>query len=213
MAVWRVTVSGSLYTDEQWANVFHVDKGGGASDSDIMDAFEALYSTNHTGGGLSLLFPCTGNAFGGVIGVQMRRITMQAVVSPGVPIERLVSHNGGQSTPGGLPVEVSLVISWRTALAGRSFRGRTYMPPWHENKNDDTGGTFPSPDSATITGQLVNIEGFLGDLVAADAPLVVYSRKLGEAHTVTGGFIDHAWDTQRRRGAGQTTSRSTFTTP
>jgi hypothetical protein len=197
--VYRITCSGFLYGSETWANVFHVDVTGSPTDAAVLDAFENVYSVNHTGGGLAWLDPCRGNA-GGIVGVQLTALSLQALVTPAPPVIRNVAHNGGQNTAGGLPVDTSIVVSWRTGLAGRSYRGRTYLPPWHETKNDDSTGTFPVPDSTTVTGITVNAAGLISELAGISAPLVVYSRTLSSAHTITGGFVDLSWDTQRRRG-------------
>jgi hypothetical protein len=210
VAVWRVVVSGSLYSVESWANVYHIDPIGSFSHSDVMDAFEDAYANAASGGGMGFITPCPGTVATGLVGVHMSAISLQAVSSPGIPEVRGVSHNGGQNTAGGLPVDTCLVISWRTLRAGRSYRGRTYLPPFHENQNDDSGGTFPVPLLATVTALTVNANKLVDDLVAADAPLVVYSRKLAAAEAIQGGYIDTSWDTQRRRGAGVVSTRVLF---
>lgn len=211
MAIWRVTVAGELYGVERWANVFHVDKGPAVDPGDVTAIFEDWYGTPGAGGGL--LKYSTGNGFSGPIAVHASQISMQAVVTPAPPFIDAVDINGGQNTDGGLPVDCSVVISWRTALAGRSYRGRTYLPPWNENTNSDVGFVMPRPSTAAITDVIDGIEWALEELVTVGAPLVVYSRKLGSAQTVTGGYIDDAWDTQRGRSKSQPTSRFQFTTP
>lgn len=201
MAVWRVVCSGLLYTAETWANVFHINPPGSFNHAEVLDAFESVYSQDASGGGNGWLKPCKGiAAVGQPAGVSLTSLSLQAVVAPAPPEIRNVSHDGGQNTEGGLPVDVTLCVSWSTAFAGRSFRGRTYLPPWHENKNTDAGGTFPVPDGATVTAVAVNAEKLITDLQAASAPLCIYSRTLGQPNNVTGGYIDHSWDTQRRRG-------------
>lgn len=214
MAVWRVVCSGTLYAVEKWANVFHINPAGTFNHAEVLDAFESVYSQDASGGGSGWLKPCKGIAIAGETpGVHMDKLSLQRVIDPGIPEERLVSHDGGQNTAGGLPLQMSLVVSWRTALAGRSFRGRTYLPPWHENKNDDAGNTLPHPDLATVQAVRVNAEKLLADLLAADAVLVVYSSKLAQANTITGGYIDHSWDVQRRRADSIPAGRTVITGP
>jgi hypothetical protein len=213
MAIWRVTVAGNYYNNnEQWNNVFHIDSSGTPGTA-TLDAFENAYNVAATGGGMSFLNPCPGTVATGVTGVKMDRIMMQAVVAPAPPIVRSVSHQGGQNTAGGLPLDVTPCLSWTTARAGRSYRGRTYLPVWHENQNDDTGGVPPQPLGTSITGVLINAKKLVNDLVAASTPLVIYSRVLAAGQAVTGGYMDTNWDTQRRRSKSQSTVRATFTIP
>lgn len=207
--VYRVVASGQLYGVETWNNVFHVDATASVDHNDVLDAFEDVYNVAHTGGGTSWLNPCRGTA-GGVTGVSLLLLSIQAVVTPAPPLIRTMNHTGGQNTAGGLPVDVAEVVSWRTALAGRSFRGRTYLPPWHENQNDDSTGTFPIPTAATVAAVAVNAAGLITELAGISAPLAVYSRKLSSAQHVLGGFIDNNWDTQRRRSKSQPTVRVSF---
>lgn len=212
MALWRVTVAGELYNVEKWANVFHIDVDSGPPGTAVLDAFENAYNVAATGGGISFLNPCPGTVATGIFGVHMSTISMQALVSPAPPIVRTVDHKGGQNTVGGLPVDTALCITWQTPFAGRSFRGRTYLPVWHSNQNTDAG-FMPQPLAATVTGVLVNAKKLVTTLDGAGAPLVVYSRKLNAGQLVTAGYIDTNWDTQRRRSNKQPTVRGSFTTP
>lgn len=210
MTVWRVVCGGTLYNTESWANVFHINPAGAFDHDEVFDAFEACYGSDAAGGGSGWLKPCTGDVAVGVAGVRFTQMTLQRVVDPGIAEVRGVNYKGGQNTNGGLPLDVSLCVSWRTALAGRSFRGRTYLPPWNENQNDDTTGNPPSPATGMVAGICVNAEKLITDLVAANAVLCVYSRKLEAANTITGGFVDLSWDTQRRRGLAVPSTRVVF---
>lgn len=210
MAVWRVVCSGSLYGTERWANVFHINPAGTFDAEAVFDAFEAVYIDDAAGGGMNWLNPCPGEVATGIFGVQFSLITLQAVESPAIPLQRVVSGAGGQNTAGGLPLDTSIIVSWRTAFAGRSFRGRTYLPPFHENQCEDTLGTFPHLAPGTQTGLAVNAEALLTQLTAADAGLCVYSRTNGNANTIVGGYIDNNFDTQRRRGITVAPTRVVF---
>lgn len=210
MAIWRVVASGPIYGTERWANVFHVNPAGAFSHAAVLDAFEAAYATPAAGGGLNWLQPCPGEVASGVFGVKLTQLTLQAVADPGIAEVRAMNHDGGQNLAGGLPLECSLVISWRTAKAGRSFRGRTYLPPYHENVNSDAGGTVPHPQPTTVDGLAINCTKLINDLLAANAVLCVYSRKLTQGNTIVGGYIDSGWDTQRRRSVSTATTRVLF---
>lgn len=206
MAIWRLTASGSIYGMEKWANVFHCDIAGAPNEVGIFTALGAFYTGSPNG----VLLHCPGDVASGTVGVKLTQFSLQAVDSPAPPIVTLRNDQGGQNTAGGLPVDVSMVISWRTNLAGRSYRGRTYCPPFHENKNDDGPGLMPSPSVSTINSVKNACSKLLTDMGTAGAPLVVYSRKLRAGRPIIGGYIDNAWDTQRRRSNAQPTTRTTF---
>lgn len=101
-----------------------------------------------------------------------------------------------------LPPQTAFCITLRTAQAGRSFRGRVYLPGYGESVN-------------TAAGALVGAGSSVAFVVAIQAALVTSSLNLGvlsrpNALRVppSAGFItpvtsivarDLVWDTQRRR--------------
>lgn len=103
-----------------------------------------------------------------------------------------------------LPPQTSLVITLRTAQAGRSFRGRVYLPGFTEGANTVGGVAAPSglPLAvnfvAAIQTALVNNALNLGVLSRPRvAPLV---PSAGFVTPVTAIVCrDAIWDTQRRR--------------
>lgn len=101
-----------------------------------------------------------------------------------------------------LPPQVAICITLRTAQAGRSFRGRVYLPGFAEAENTAAG----------IKSNLGNPVGFItgiqSALVAQSLNLGVLSRPRVAPLTPSAGFItpvtsivarDAIWDTQRRR--------------
>lgn len=102
----------------------------------------------------------------------------------------------GQSETATLPYEVALVISWTTAVKAAWGRGRNYIGPLTTaaaGPMTATSGPVPHPDLVTTLTQagraLIN---------ETEVGLVVLG-KTGPKE-VTGGYVDNAWDTQRRRG-------------
>lgn len=106
------------------------------------------------------------------------------------------------------PEEVALVLSYQAAkISGfdqASRRGRVFIGPLSTNAG------------STATGRPVTTaNGIIDTLCAAGAGLVVasasagwswqvYSRKFDSMATVTNGWCDDAFDTQRRRGVAPT---------
>lgn len=108
----------------------------------------------------------------------------------------IISHpltGGDTSDP--LPSSVALVVTTRTALRGRSHRGRYYQGPWGEAQN----GAGGRPLSTTVTQLANQWAGLLTALTGTGVSLVVASYLLSSAQNVTTCTIDQRWDTQRRR--------------
>ena len=116
-----------------------------------------------------------------------------------------------------LPAEVALCTSFRTNIANDAARGRgrVYIGPLNtQAANTGAAGTsYPQPTSLFV-GAVVNATKRL--VVDANAHvdvehLVVYSRVDDDIYPVHNGWVDNAWDTQRRRGQLATT-RTAWTT-
>lgn len=95
------------------------------------------------------------------------------------------------------PSQVALVTRFTTALRGKSYTGRVYLPSPTE---DMTAGSFANGalvDAATAFWQGLN-DG-LSDTSGGAASLGVISRKLELITPVTGISTNSRLDTQRRR--------------
>lgn len=107
----------------------------------------------------------------------------------------------GSSTPGGtaggsLPDNVSLVISWATAVSGRNFRGRTFLPgiPVTALDTDNKQVTVAYRNTVDVAGADLKTELLLGEF-----ELQVGSPTLGTSQLVTSSNVNRRLDTQRRR--------------
>ena len=101
-----------------------------------------------------------------------------------------------------LPAQSTCVISWRSGLAGRSRRGRTYLPPTAEG--DIVSGVF---DTAYLDG----VEAMAGDIIAmaqsggvsyGNWEFGIWSETLGTFTPVTFALVRSVPATQRRRRLG-----------
>lgn len=101
-----------------------------------------------------------------------------------------------------LPPQVAFCVTLRTAQAGRSFRGRVYLPGYGEVANG-SAGTIGS-----TTASVAFVAAIQSALVAQSLNLGVLSRPRPTAPIPSAGFItpvtsvvarDSVWDTQRRR--------------
>lgn len=100
-----------------------------------------------------------------------------------------------------LPAEVALCLSFQadrvSGISQARRRGRLYFGPW-----DTTAlGTDQRPSPALVTTLSNAATAFLAQSVTdTDWLWVVYSTVLDDISYVSNGWIDNAFDTQRRRG-------------
>lgn len=96
---------------------------------------------------------------------------------------------------GTLPYEVAVVCSLRTAIAGRSYRGRSYQGPVGVNAVTASGRL-----STTYRDHLGNgISSFLAACNTGGNVPVVWSRTRQVATPITNVVVDDVFDSQRRR--------------
>lgn len=145
---------------------------------------------------------------------------------PRVPIdEGLLGVTGGPTAPqGNFPAEMAVVLSFHgIPVSGVNMarrRGRVYVGPVHAGYGAGGSGTdYTRPGGSLIT-LLRNAGNVLmqSSEAAARWKWVVYSPTnhktkpiLQSVAVVTGGYVDDAWDVQRRRGVDPST-RNTFGT-
>lgn len=108
----------------------------------------------------------------------------------------------GTGTGDLLPLQTASCVTLRTALAGRSFRGRCYLPGFGEINNSATGTLVGSASGVAF------VTAIKAALVASALDLGVISRPAPDAIPARAGSInvvtsivsrDAVWDTQRRR--------------
>ena len=136
---------------------------------------------------------------------------------PRVPVlDELVPLTVTQDTSTILPPEVAIVLSYHATFvsgsARASQRGRMYLGVVGVagGITPGSGGTFPRIESTLRTALGNKMKSLAGTALTHDWVMVVHSEKLNQDFVVTGGYVDNALDTQRRRGVA-TTARTTWT--
>lgn len=128
----------------------------------------------------------------------------------GALVEGVLDGTLGTGVSDELPKQIAAVVTLRTAKAGRSFRGRAYLPGFDEAANDPTGHIIDACKTA-----LNNFAaGFLPVFNHDGMQLVVWNRPVidrrpgmgcavlrpGSIENVTTAIVrDNRWDNQRRR--------------
>lgn len=103
-------------------------------------------------------------------------------------------------TGAGLPPEVALCSSFKAAGASTPrTRGRIYYGPFNERALSESG--VGSPSQGLIDALAAAADFFQGEGgEAEDYQWMIYSPTGGLYHIVNDGWVDNAFDTQRRRG-------------
>lgn len=177
---------------KQQVNVFHFATAGAPTHTDfaeIADFLEDVY--------VEAWESLASNQVG-VSGFEMRDMSVDDgivdVIAPSTTIQGIASIPIPE-------VNVAYVLSWRTGLAGRSQRGRTYLPGWELDKVN--GSTIAS-------GGITALQAFGDALIAAASgaghALQVVSfrhnnafRTTGQKTPVTSCVVNTNVGTQRRR--------------
>lgn len=117
---------------------------------------------------------------------------------PRTPMERVRTLTG-LDTAVAVPSEVSLCLSFYAERNVPRQRGRVYIGPFGSDAlHTLTAG--PSRPIAGLINALAGAGAWLEDEGIGGVNWHVLSPTDGVAREVTGGWVDDAWDTQRRRG-------------
>lgn len=140
--------------------------------------------------------------------------------APRTPIIRTPSPQWQPAASGTepMPNECAIVLSYRSGPGGagggtldRRARGRVYLGPWGHTAVFHTLGNEDAAVSPTLLERIRDGAQLLTEF-AGDVSWLQYSRVNDDFNAVEGGFVDNAFDTQRRRG-GAASTRLVFDTP
>lgn len=101
-----------------------------------------------------------------------------------------------------MPLQQCMVATLRTGLAGRSHRGRMYLPA--SGRGLDTGHVFNSTVTSAVCTALADFLSAVNGLGSTNNVAVV-SQTLTQATTVVEVTVDQRPDIQRRRANRQST--------
>jgi hypothetical protein len=111
---------------------------------------------------------------------------------------------GGNAGGDELPHQVAMVVTLKTAYAGRSYRGRVYLPALTEAQF--TAGLFTAACVTAVNSCFTTLLGHIGSSgTDTDWRLVVWSEKLQTANNVTQVVVRNNPGVIRKRriGVGQ----------
>lgn len=211
MAIYRVQVAIPRTTnlpEDVAVNTFHFRRGTTAEDAFLDTVQERL------GGFYSDLVD--GGVMSNQLNMQAARLKVYDLADPEprVPVrDDVLSDTIANSTEDPLPSECAIVVSWTgerlSGIPAARTRGRTYVGPISRS-TQKLGDRDRLDDTKQVT--IANAAEAMIDAFTLDPEegLVIYSHTGAIASLVVGGYVDNAYDTQRRRGKAAT-SRLAFT--
>ena len=193
--------------EDQFVNSWHFRMSGvfAPDFENVRDLLTDFYSDDFESGAPTIAnFMSTENITGDYT-LKAYQLTDAKPRTPEYEYSGSVAVGGGDS----LPTECSAVFSFQAVVESgenqKRRRNRTYLGPFSVSANDN----------GMLKGTLVERMLFQGkqlynsSLDSATWDWVIYSPSNDEAELVHTGWVDNAWDTQRRRGIAKT-ARGTF---
>lgn len=177
---------------QRMENVFHCVQEGAWDAAQLQDGVEVLSDW------ITSDWRNVAHLSANVVGFKGTDLTTQdgAVYEPTIA-EPIPGLNNGTAAPAG----TTIAISWRTALRGRSYRGRTFHVGVQTASYTDS--IFLPTPLALLYDAYLSLQGAF---ISASMEMCVLSRVLNKAvrangvgTPITGLSIDPALDSQRRR--------------
>lgn len=172
-----------------------------------------FYNITPTGGTNPVGYYMSGMVSRATLGCTVKYYDMHDPIAEPFGSPLLVDHFtfglAGTAAGDDYPNEVSIVLSLSAVIApgtthlGRS-RGRIFIGPLHRRCSDLTSLT-PRPSSTCRTDFGLAAHQLASQAVGADFAWSIWSRADHVLKVIAGGWVDDAFDTQRRRGIDATT--------
>nr|CRY97354.1 hypothetical protein [uncultured prokaryote] len=190
----RITISGGLGSGEIWASSFWLTDVAADSQSDFNDVVAAV-ATAFTANARSVLL----SQMSSVSSVANLTGRYYAAGESSYKYETIIgSVAAGGTGSFNTANQVAMVLSLRTADAGRSKRGRMYLPA--NSIGTTTTNQFQATYCATVANDFADFFSAVNAITAGGGGIVaVASGMLGTAQTVTSVQVDTRPDVQRRR--------------
>ena len=191
MAFIRLTCETLTGTGQRGLNIWHanVESTNAAAAADLVADLDTFYTA---------LGGYFGTSTVTTIGVSCTTVEDPPLIVPVTP----QTAAGTVVTTTATPAQLAQVISWRTALAGRSYRGRTYIGPVVLGAL--SGSTF---STTVVTAAQAAADALVANSNGStDYQLVVLSRFSGGVERpnpigtpITSALVGNRVETQRRR--------------
>lgn len=136
----------------------------------------------------------------------LREILATDMTTQGAPQNRVTVGEAGTAANNALPAGSALVVSHRTAMRGRSYRGRSYISGLN-NAMQETPNTVFAATASTLVGHFAALRSLLDghglDHVVASRQHNGSVTSPAVVNEVISYVVDTALDSQRRRLTGR----------
>jgi len=185
----RLVASGFISNQERWTNTFHVDIPFSLTQAvadELGDNVTALYNN----------FEDRCVDYWGLDRVQAYDLSEEDAPSFECDITPVDGTSSGVAFQ-----QIAVVLTWRTGVPGRKFRGRTYLAGISTDQFVQTGDGPLLMNDGTVVGALIaGIEAYHAGMLLDDAIPVIWSRVgAGQKSAITSAGVGSIPDTQRRR--------------
>lgn len=123
-----------------------------------------------------------------------------------ISAEKTFTLAGTAAAGTAMPDQLAMVASLRTGRAGRSYRGRAYLPMCNTTQlatGGQVGDTFVTAYATAVRGLLADLNAGEGSSSTPGMPPVVVSRTLTHMQPITAVRMDSRPDVQRSRAASE----------
>ncbi len=188
-------------------NVLHFNSAstGEAAADVIRDHVAQLFNVTpplgFSGNALAPIASFLSNALSRVANACTVKVYDLATPLPRIPIVRTWTLGPATSTTAKeLPAEVALCASIFAGQNVKRRRGRIYFGPFTESALEDDSQFQRSRPAVILRDSVFSAVRRMMNLPANTQNLAVHSKADNQTRVVTGGWVDDAWDIQRRRG-------------
>jgi len=188
--------------EDVFVNTYHFSSAstGQAAAEVVRDHLVELYNVAAPAPGSGALALSLSNVISRAANASKIKVYDLADVQPRIPIQFSWTLGPSESaTAIELPAEVAICASLYSEFNRPRFRGRVYLGPWLSIQEDEPT-TDRSRPPAVIRQRIASTFRRLIDKGANTQNLAIWSTVDQQMRVVTSGWVDDAWDIQRRRG-------------
>jgi len=209
MARLRVSVGGVIATVGKWSNTYEFLLGAAVPDQNTLQTIANACVTNLSASTALKAALCSDTS--------VAEVKLLAYASNTGPASFVATGNGapfiGTLSPVHAP-QVAAVASLRTGGAGRSYRGRVFIP--YRGSGISPAGALTSTTPTTVGQAAVAVRTAIVSAAATSgvsAIWVVWSPKLGTGSPVTAVLVGNQCDTIRHRNDNRDETYTAVTVP
>lgn len=205
----RVQIGGTLAAESNWSNTLEFLLSGDVPNLTVLQTIANTIRSNLV----------ASTPFKSALCTDTTLVNVKCLFYPGTAtVATLVAQGGGAAQAGtAAPVhapQVAVVASLRTGAAGRSARGRLYVP--YRGSNISAAGVVQNSGLVLVSGYASAVVQAVGGALVASSlsgAWVVYSPKLNSVAAVSSILVGSQCDTVRHRNDNRAETYTSYPVP